>query len=283
MKVVSKYGQLPSSSCSQARPLWIVQNNGIDRVTARIARILREQGRPFVDVSVHALDTFEVDLEHRLKEEDVDVYAQPTFFMGSVLMLRGFLESSKYKPLARFTDENYTSPVWIEKQGSRMLNTEVDIMTLGEAAALGRSVFVRPLDEQKLFTGAVIEPATFQSWLDAATQRNSKVGLDARVCVSKPIEILREWRVLCFDGVPRLWSQYKEGELLHVSPDIEPDALAFAADAAAHWVPDELCTLDVAKTTEGYEIVEFNGMHCCGIYGIDPKRFVEEVDAFLSR
>lgn len=270
-------------SFGQLTPLWILQNNGVNRVTSRIASVLREQGRTFVDISVHASDIFETDLDYRLKEEGVDFQAQPTFFMGSVLMLRAFLKSSKYRSLARFKDENYNSPVWIEKHGSRMLNPEVEIMTLKGVSELNFSVFVRPLNEQKLFTGAVLRPETFQSWLETAKQRNSNLSPESIVCVSKPLEIIREWRVLCFDGVPKLWSQYKDGESLKVVAEIESDALAFALEAAKHWVPGELCTLDVAKTSDGYKIVEFNGIHCCGIYGIDPKRFVEEIDSFLIK
>lgn len=267
----------------RSKPLWIVQNNGIDRVTLHIARVLREQGRAFVDISVHDKESFQNDLTSRLAEEGLDAFTQPTFFVGSVLMLNCVLASPLYKSLTVFTPENYVSETWTKAHGQTMLNSVFDTMTLGQAAGLKKPVFVRPLNEQKLFTGAVISEESFESWYAVAHQRNSNLSLDSLVCVSHPKEILREWRVLCFNGVPKLWSQYKEGEHLHVEDTIEPLALNFAQRAAAHWVPDALCTLDVAKTPEGYKIVEFNGMHCCGIYKIDPARFIDEVDHYLTQ
>lgn len=264
------------------KPLWIVQNNGIDRVTRRIAKSLQEQGRHFVDVSVHTRDSFEKDLTTRLGEENLDAFMQPTFFMGSVLLLESMLASARYNPLATYHPENYTTQAWCKAHGNRMLNDAFELMTLEGALNLGEPVFVRPLTEQKLFTGAVIEKSSFQGWFTAASQRNSRLTMQSQVSVSKPKEILREWRVLCFNGIPKLWSQYKESDRLEVNASIEPDALAFATEAAAHWVPDELCTLDVAKTSEGYRIVEFNGMHCCGIYAIDVNRFIKEVDYHLE-
>lgn len=271
-----------SNQPGSGSPLWILQNNGIDRVTAQIAMKLWSKGRRFLDISVNDSSTFESELSARLDEEGMDVFSRPTFFMGSVLMLNSMKASKLYSSLVVHTPENYLAAKWVHEHGPRMLNPALDVMTLGDVVKDGKRVFVRPLDEQKLFTGTVFNPANFDKWFFEAQQRNSKLSLESRVCVSEPKEIVREWRVLCFDGVPKLWSQYKECAKLQVEATIEPDALMFAQEAAAHWVPDELCTLDVAKTPEGYRIVEFNGMHCCGIYAIEPRRFIEEVEGYLA-
>ena len=266
----------------EAKPLWLLQNNGINRVTENIAKVLNAQNRRFLDISVHSCETFESDLDHRLAEEGLDVWAQPTFFMGSVLMLEAVLKSEKYKSLAHYNPDHFETPMWVEKLGNQMLNATYEESTLEAAANCEQPVFVRPLAAHKLFTGALICKETFPDWFFQANQRNPKLTLDSKVCMSTPRTILKEWRVICVNGQPRLWSSYKDGSSLSVSADIEANALLFAQQVAKQWVPGQLCTLDVAKTPAGYKVVEFNGVHCCGIYAIEPTQFVGLVDDFLT-
>lgn len=260
---------------------YVLQNNGIDRLTKRIATELTAQGRQFVDVSLHCRDTFEQSVLQRLDGEGISPNSN-LFFYGSVLMINGLAKSKVLNHHLQYTASNYESPLWAEVHKENMLNSAVSVCALSEIFNESSKVFVRPLDESKLFTGVVLEPHMFQAWFDEAAQRNSRLSLDSRVCVSPVQEIEKEWRILMQNGEPKLWSQYKSDDKLDVKVELSKEAFDKAAEFGKFWTPDKLCTLDLAQTKDGFKIVEFNGIHCCGIYGIDPKEFIAYIDKAFS-
>ncbi len=144
--------------------------------------------------------------------------------------------------------------------------------------------FLRPSSGFKTFTGHVVELA---NWYEELRDLSYRIDPETLVVVSRPIEILKEWRLVVTDRVIA-HSQYKQGhglvrlqgsDLLKVR-ETPQEVLDYAQRVLneVKYRPDPIWTLDICETVDGLKVLEVGSFSCAGLYACDPEPIIEEVN-----
>lgn len=164
--------------------------------------------------------------------------------------------------------------------GNLMLNADANVCTFEHVPEQRAPFFLRPVHDSKAFTGFVCDWPYYQEWLaglrrmpETADPVNDPLGinvltLQTPVMVCRKKEIYSETRCWVVAGRVVTASGYKVGTLKRYTPPEQVDEriIAFAADAAAIWSPNQAFVLDVAETPDGLKIVEINNLNSAGFY-----------------
>lgn len=190
------------------------------------------------------------------------------------------LDAAQAHPVYRkavFDDGRFTPTLYARGWGARMLN--VDAATSSWTAALRAAergpIFVRPDDDDKLFTGGVFS----RDELDMVHSKLSARDRERPVVVAPPREIDAEARLFVVEGRVISGSHYR--------PDAErrlpKDLLDFAHEATAAWAPHDVFVLDVARADGRYSIVEANRFNGSRFYASDVTAIVAAVSRYQQR
>lgn len=140
----------------------------------------------------------------------------------------------------------------------------------------GRAWFVRPVGDGKEHAGGVMEAEEVVSMarrvlaLDEDEIPQGSLRHDTELMLTRPVRILREWRVWVVDGRVVTCSLYKEGARVVCRPEIDDDAVAFArmvVEANPGYAP--AFVLDICRTAEGMRLLETNCINASGFYAAD--------------
>lgn len=130
------------------------------------------------------------------------------------------------------------------------------------------TLFVKPYDRQKLFTGFVKGPA----FTDKI--RLSTVPLEAEVWVSEPMEFITEYRTFLMRGVPVGIKHYKG------DPFVTPDRYTVESMVRAWYDQPAACTIDVGVTRDGRTLlIECNDGFAFGNYGLAEITYARMLEA----
>lgn len=169
----------------------------------------------------------------------------------------------------------------VDAWGERMLNADARFCPfegLADAAAgMGlRRAFVRPEFDDKAFEACVLDVDDLRGW---GGTLHSPPPADAPSMVARPKDVLAEWRTWIVDGAVATGSLYRRGgKALFNGRDLPDGMTAFSAAAArdlAVALGDECpvaYVLDVALVSDGYRIVEVNGIAGARLYDCDVHR-----------
>jgi hypothetical protein len=183
----------------------------------------------------------------------------------------------------------------IEKWGTDMLNHDAVIVPLHEAVATFDKVqedglvFVRPIADSKDFAGAVFDLGQLEYlWkgIHSLGEEADPAGLrrDTLVMISAPKNIAREYRFWIVDGNVVTGSQYKLGNRILYSGDIDRDVETFAHSRVVpisvdKWNPLRAFVLDVALMRDGSKkVVELNTLNAAGLYAADVGKLVSAIE-----
>lgn len=252
---------------------WIIQSNlvGADDV-ARLIRALERCGVAYTCVRL-------VPIVRRL--ECVPQIDGPAFVYGST-----FLHRSAY-------DHGWT-PGYIggrvdhgqvtERLGARMLNPDMKIVSLA-GLSVAEAAFIRPLDDGKLFTGAVMDSNRIERVRRQVMRENPEDPMagQALVAVSTPKTLLAEYRLLVVDGQVVCASSYRIGKRVVYQSRVDERIVAFGQECVDMYNPDLGFALDVADTPEGLRVVEINALSSAGLYACDLNLFVDAMDRLGDR
>lgn len=128
---------------------------------------------------------------------------------------------------------------------------------LFEVEHRGTSVFVKPADNLKRFTGFVLSHDTL--W------RGYGVSKSRPVWTSEPIVILSEWRVYVAEGVILHTAHYDKDRLVRPDTDVIEEAVAAyeSSGEAPHGYAIDFCIDNKGRTL----LIECNGGFSVGAYG----------------
>ncbi len=156
-----------------------------------------------------------------------------------------------------------------------MLNADVTMGTLATVQIdRAANFFIRPLEDNKAFDGAVIDAEMLDAWRrDPARER----FLDMAVMVSPVKPIYREYRLFIVNNQIVTGSVYRVGGRAEVSPDVEDYVLDFARSVIQRWTPAESCVMDIALTDSGLKVIEFNNINSSGFYASDVAKYVDAI------
>lgn len=137
-------------------------------------------------------------------------------------------------------------------------------------------VFVKPLDEMKKFSGIVLE-----SRQDLEQAHRLKYGKflpipeTTKMIVSPAKEIDAEFRIIVVDGKPITGSTYDI-----TKPNVPDDVMETAETVAKIWNPADVYVVDIAQTSHGNKVIEYNQFSTSAIYACDQGKIVDALENY---
>lgn len=149
----------------------------------------------------------------------------------------------------------------------------------------GREWFLRPVDDSKeepgnvKSTGEIIGMAERVLALDEDEIPSGSLRHDTLLMFTKPVRILREWRLWAVDDRIVTYSLYKDGSRVIHRHEIDDDALEFGqrmVDINPGYSPAYV--IDVCRTEEGLKLLETNCLNAAGFYAADLATLAAAID-----
>jgi hypothetical protein len=181
-----------------------------------------------------------------------------------------------------FINDNFDFAVQLKHWRNHMLNSDAVMHDFANVPPQPQPFFIRPLDDHKAFAGKLTDWPSFILWRD----NSAEIDPELRVMVSKPKQLLREYRTWIVKGRVVTASLYRDGARnVAIAIDDTPEGqavVAFAELRASEWSPHDAYCLDIAVTQNGLRIVEVNTINALGFYAGDMGKLVDALQALAS-
>lgn len=242
---------------------WVIQSSGINDSQARdLMDICSKNNIPYIDVGLIPFTDTIINFE-KLNKADEHI------FYGSTKLVE-LIRNTDFRN-GVFFNSSFNVVDWIKNRND-MLN-EFSIMTLKEFLGLGKTLFVRPVEDLKTFSGEVVGENKHR-WYDEKSHGGYSFDLNLEVAVSSVKNVEKEWRIFIVNGEVTTGSQYKVDGRLKVQA-ISSDILDVATEMAREWLPHETVAMDICYSENNYKIVEFNCFNCAGFYDSDLEKIIK--------
>lgn len=226
------------------------------------------------------------DDDRELKPLDPVPYADDDWVIvyGSMNLLRWLLRQGKWPQLAWYDFNRLRCQSYYAHWGQFLLQRRYAFMPLAEVRrrrdwlfetfAQNGTIFVRPDDNDKSFSGGPVQDAQFDQWYQLANFYEP--GPDCLAVVSSPEVIHAEWRFVIGQRQVVTGSQYRRDGVDAIAPQVPPEAAAFAASVAnaGRFDPHPVYAMDVCQTDDGYRLVEIGSICACSLYACDVDKVV---------
>lgn len=208
-------------------------------------------------------------------ESDGPVIVNGSIRLCQIAMQRGWTPGC-------FLTETLTYEVWREPYRDCLLNPDGIITTIAEAAPDWDEVFVRPVLDDKEFTGQTMTLDGFREWQVTIIQGQRRLTPDTRILCAPARTVGQEHRHFIVDGEVVSSSRYKLNGQINVSPLVDADVVAFAHRLTQRWQPARAFVMDTYLTGDEIGIVEVGGICAAGFYQADVQRIVMALDALIQ-
>lgn len=277
-----------------SRILWIIEDDMFyddeDTMVAACARngidYVIVKNIPFSDeILIYNLNSHED--EKRVYTEYLNNFYRPCIFYGSINLANKINRTCSIVPGTYANFKKYQCTEYYPYIGKYLLNNDYMMVPLEELYRMrekifknyGRhdTIFIRPNDGRKSFTGTTIYRGTLDKDLECLYKYNeNKSDL---VIISTPKSILKEWRIVICNGLALCGSQYKAFGKRNVNLGAPTEAYNLAKEVANLYSPDTCFTIDIGlnQNDNKYYVVEINSFSCSGLYKCDRDCIVSEV------
>ena len=153
----------------------------------------------------------------------------------------------------------------------------------------GKLWFMRPIEDSKEVPGNVksaleiIDLANKVLALEEHEIPKGSLRHDTEIMLTKPVRILKEWRLWVVLDEIVTFSLYKEGARVIYRHEIDEDALAFAkrlVEANPDYAPAYV--IDICRTDDGLKMLETNCINAAGFYEADLTNLVSAINEFAD-
>lgn len=151
----------------------------------------------------------------------------------------------------------------------------------------GKDWFLRPVEDSKeepgnvKSSGEIIDLAKKVLALEEHEIPKGSLRHDTEMMFTKPVRILKEWRLWAVRDEIVTFSLYKEGSQVVYRHEIDEDALEFAkrlVEANPDYAPAYV--IDICLTNDGLRMLETNCINAAGFYEADLLKLVSSIDEF---
>lgn len=188
-----------------------------------------------------------------------------------------------------FCPGSYISPMLginhlLEHYGNEMFNADMVIAPIKDLDTDLPEFFARPVEDTKSFCGGIMKNAEFKEWkqkiIDAAMipENYSTITPDTMAVIAEIKPIHQEVRFFIVDGKIATYSQYKSGNSVIYSPQVDQYVIDYVNKMLEIWMPDRCFCMDIAITDGIPKILETNSINSSGLYAIDIQKFVMAVE-----
>ena len=261
------------------RPVrWVVQSNlGSADDVAKLMGFLDRLGIPWLPLRVIPFDDTPPDVPE----------GGAVVFYGSTTLMRNVARAGRWEPGVFFDEARFSFEALRDGYGPALLNAASEVVRVGEFVARDldpeAEFFVRPAGDLKEFAGAVHAFGELRGWRDGLAASHGPLGLDTRIQVAPPVEVISEWRTVVVDGRVVASSQYRSHGRLRVTGEVPAAVTEFAEAMAARYAPAPVFVLDVGEVEAGLRVVETNCFNSSGFYWCDLYAVVRAVTAYVRR
>jgi ATP-grasp domain, R2K clade family 3 len=218
---------------------------------------------------------------------DDDYTGKKVFALGSTSLITA-AQKRNWKPGVIFDENTFRYEAWEKGWGKEnLLNGGGEVSRFANVRIDGPT-FIRPCEDQKIFTGRVIEEDELTKWqfcINEGDKSSNAYALtnDTMVMFAPVKRILREWRFFVVGGKVISGSQYRDSFGLCESADVDSYVYDYAQEMANRWRPADCFVLDIAGTPsvkDGYElsILEVNCLNGSGLYQCDANKIFGAIE-----
>lgn len=258
---------------------WIVQVNGLppSPSPALLRRACAANGRPLVEISVSPGAAELPSLP------SLPAVTGPIVFHGRTTLILQASAHPVWRSGVFFSPESFNHGAYLEGYGDRMLNAGGVVCSWGELWNRYQDpeqlIFVKPNDDLKLFTGAILTVGDCFRMYQRLEGRGHVDISGQEVVVGRPFEIDAEYRFFVVE------SEIVAGTMYRPTADtyLPSDLMRFAHEAAATWSPAAVYVLDIARVDRTWKVVECNCFNGSAFYGADVTTIVRSVSEYLER
>ncbi len=212
--------------------------------------------------------------------------------MGSY-SLRHFAKKMGWKPSV-FDLEPYHFLIQQKHWNQFMMNNDSLVGSLENVffPTEQNTMFIRPIEDSKVFSGQLIEQKDFEDWkqkilqLDYSENDISLLNKDTLIQLCLPKQILSEHRFWIVKGEIVTASTYKIGHTVFYKSDVDHRFYQFVQQMVDIWQPLDAFVIDVAEIEKNGErelkIVEINTLNAAGFYAADMQKLVFSLEENFS-
>jgi hypothetical protein len=186
------------------------------------------------------------------------------------------LKSSIFYDIEKFDQNNYKN---LELP---LLNNSAQYLQVKEILdkSFDKNMFIKPSRDLKAFNGGIIEKGlTVKEFIENSYHQN--FYKDEIVILSDLKTIYSEYRFFIVNKEVITGSQYKLGDKFHLTNYIDNSIYKVAKEYALLYQPDDIFTMDICETSEGYKIVEYNCFNASGLYHSDGVKLFHIINEYI--
>lgn len=261
---------------------WLVQemlNNPSNMIRVIEALELLQTEYLLVKVDSHALTV--IDNKTKLPLEDSSTIIDD-FVSGSNVMVYGskmlaeIADNMKLTP-GSFMNERFEYDAFKQHLGTELLNHDLTIGELWDIEPIHDLFFMRPTGNTKLFSGQQVSKEEFYS-----LKRREMKGMSAYtgqpIMISPLQTIHAEYRFFVVQQQIVTYSSYQYEGSLNTLVKPTPELIQYTLDRIHQFALAEAFVIDVAETTNGFKVVEYNNINTSGLYGCDEVALVSALN-----
>lgn len=179
-------------------------------------------------------------------------------------------------------NENFNYKEW--SQHWLIVNDDGQLFKFAEVPFQETPFFIRPVADDKTFTGKVMDWSEYEEVLTALKEDRLPPAFyhltaDTEVVIAKPKKISEEYRVLIVGGLPITASLYKSGTVgMRRNADNNVALFEFAKSQADVWTPDDVFIMDVAVVNGEFLVMEMGCFNAAGLYKMDVQKIVMSIE-----
>jgi hypothetical protein len=205
----------------------------------------------------------------------------PIVIYGMNTMIQNTLKHPKWRHGLFFDQSRFDPMAYTRLLHDDMLNADAELLTCEELAESGlgstERFFLRPNDDSKSFTGAIMDFREFLQWYrQEGNDEYVDLQPDTLVLYSSPKTIKAEYRTFILDKKVITASQYLP-EAREFTP---PEVIEFAERIALRYAPADAFVCDVARTSAGLKVIEFNCINGSGFYHANVNSIVRSLSSW---
>lgn len=141
--------------------------------------------------------------------------------------------------------------------------------------------FIRPVSDQKEFSGSVMKFADIKLWSDKIFTDVPDFG-STPIVVGEPYGLGYEWRLFILNGKVVTGSQYRTYYVTNVKPSLPQEVIDFAEKQAKVYSPSSLFVMDVGKNGDDLYVIEIGCFNSAGFYASDLETLMCEVSKHVE-
>lgn len=213
--------------------------------------------------------------------------------VGTLNICELLMKPKRWTPTAWFNLPDFRCTTYYRQWKDLLLGTEhyftswkdirKDINFYYERFGVDESIFLKPNENLKMFSGSVVAKDKFEHWANQ-NQDCYEIPPNALCVIAKPVGIKKEWRFVVCDRKVVAGSQYKDAGKTVYEAGYPPEAKAIADKVAAlEWQPDSMYVVDVCSSGDGFYVLECGPFNGAGLYKCELEPIVDAASALALK